>query len=246
MKKVGLCFLGMVFVFLSGCSNSAEKMIDLKTKIPFFEWPNEELKCYVMPLNLATVEPEQTNCPSCKVPKATVNLALAKPVSSASGLVLGCIQQITDGEKSDAVVDQVELDNPGLEWIQIDLKDKSRIYALWIWHDYSGYSFCQKKVYRDVIVQISNDTDFKNHVVTIFNNDSDNSANLGKGKDKPYIETPFGKLIALTKPIEGQYIRLYSSGCNYSKSNRYIEVEVYGLNRQRVRLPGKTVERTNP
>ena len=64
-------------------------------------------------------------------------------------------------------------------------------------------------------------------VRTLFNNDIDNSAGLGVGKDMHYTETHEGKLID-AKGARARYVRLYSNGNNGSDLNHYIEVEVYG------------------
>jgi len=64
-------------------------------------------------------------------------------------------------------------------------------------------------------------------VVTVFNNDHDNSAGLGVGRDKEYIECNEGRCF----PVEGgraRYLRFYSKGCTETPVNRYTEIEVYG------------------
>ena len=63
-----------------------------------------------------------------------------------------------------------------------------------------------------MIAQISNDPDFITDVTTVFNNDIDNSAGLGIGKDMHYTETSEGELIdCLSKGSpKGRYVRLYS------------------------------------
>jgi hypothetical protein len=82
-------------------------------------------------------------------------------------------------------------------------------------------------VYFDVIVQVSDDPDFIENVTTIFNNDIDNSAGLGVGQDKHYVETNEGKLID-AQGVQGRYVRAYSNGNNSNDLNHYIEVAVYG------------------
>ena len=62
---------------------------------------------------------------------------------------------------------------------------------------------------------------------TLFNNDHDNSAGIGEGKDMEYIETNQGKLID-AKGVQGQFVRLSSNGSTGSDMNHYIEVEVFG------------------
>jgi hypothetical protein len=85
-------------------------------------------------------------------------------------------------------------------------------------------------VYYDVVVQLANDKDFVTDVKTVFNNDIDNSAGLGIGKNMHYIETAEGKLIDCLSQgsPKARYVRLYSNGNTSNDLNHYIEVEVYG------------------
>jgi hypothetical protein len=71
------------------------------------------------------------------------------------------------------------------------------------------------------------DPAFKTGVVTVFNNDHDNSSKLGLGKDKEYIEVAEGKLFD-PKGAKGRYVRLYSNGNTTNDLTHYVEVEVYG------------------
>jgi len=86
-------------------------------------------------------------------------------------------------------------------------------------------------VYRDVIVQVSDDPDFITNVKTIFNNDHDNSAGLGIGKEKEYIEVNEGRLIN-PRGVKARYVRLYSRGNTSNDMNHYVEVEVYGTSKK--------------
>lgn len=79
----------------------------------------------------------------------------------------------------------------------------------------------------DVIVQISDDPAFKTGVTTVFNNDYDGSARLGKASDNPYVETRFGRIVD-GRNTKGRYVRLYSNGNTSNEMNHYIEVEVFG------------------
>jgi len=86
-------------------------------------------------------------------------------------------------------------------------------------------------VYHDVIVQVSDDPEFKTGVQTLFNNDQQNTAGLGLGAEREYFENPLtgaGKLID-AKGLPARYIRCYSKGSTDSALNSYIEVEAYGL-----------------
>jgi hypothetical protein len=156
------------------------------------------------------------------VPPGTKLLSLDKPVTSSdTAPVIGELDFVTDGEKSGEEGYFVEL-GPMVQWVQIDLENIYSLHAILIWHYHS-----QARVYRDVIVQVSEDPDFITGVQTIFNNDHDNSAGLGIGKDKEYIETNEGRLID-PRGIRARYVRLFSRGNTSNEMNHYVEVEVYG------------------
>ncbi len=157
------------------------------------------------------------------VPAGTVLLSAGKPVTSSDKEpVIGEISYVTDGKKSGEDGYYVEL-GPMLQWVQIDLGKSQELTAIVAWHYHS-----QARVYRDVIVQASDDKDFISGVTTVFNNDHDNTSGLGAGKDKEYIETFDGKLFD-PKGVKARYVRLYSGGNTSNDMNHYVEVEVYGL-----------------
>jgi hypothetical protein len=146
---------------------------------------------------------------------------------------MGELSYITDGEKDSESWDYVEL-SPGLQWIQIDLGEEKDIHAICIWH--YNETRGNERAYRDVICQISNDPNFAEGVVTVFNNDHDNSAGLGRGKDKEYVETIYGRPFAVDA-VKGRYVRCYSNGYlkgsgdginRVSLQNHFTEVEVFG------------------
>jgi len=156
------------------------------------------------------------------VPQGTVNLALKKRVTSSDKEpIIGEVELVTDGDKNAKHGCFVEF-APGQQWVQVDLGEKSEIYAILIWHYH-----LEGRVYRDVIVQTADDPDFVTGVKTVFNNDHDNTANMGAGKGKEYIENREGKLIEC-KDVQARYVRLYSSGNTSNDMNHYTEVEVYG------------------
>ncbi|MDH7512063.1 MAG: hypothetical protein QHH14_03835 [Clostridiales bacterium] len=156
------------------------------------------------------------------VPAGTKLLSLNKPVSSSDMQpVIGEISFVTDGEKSGEDGYFVEL-GPGKQFVQIDLKDSYPLHAILIWHYHT-----QARVYRDIVVLASDDKDFISGVVTVFNNDHDNSSGMGVGRDKEYIETYEGKLVD-PKGVRARYIRLWSNGNTANDMNHYVEVEVYG------------------
>jgi hypothetical protein len=157
------------------------------------------------------------------VPAGTQLASQGKPVTSSDMMpIIGELDFVTDGEKSGEEGYFVEL-GPGLQWVQIDLEETVRLEAIAVWHFHN-----QARVYRDVVVQAANDPDFIMDVKTIYNNDHDNSAGLGVGRDKEYIETYEGRIIE-PKEIKGRYVRLYSNGNTSNDMNHYVEVEVYGL-----------------
>jgi len=157
------------------------------------------------------------------VPVGTVLLSAGKPVTASDKEpVIGELSYITDGKKSGEDGYYVEL-GPGLQWVQLDLGKSQTLYAVVVWHYHS-----QARVYRDVVVQVSDDKDFISGVTTLFNNDHDNTSGLGIGKDKEYIETYEGKLVD-ARGTKARYVRLYSAGNTSNDMNHYVEVEVYGL-----------------
>lgn len=141
--------------------------------------------------------------------------------SSDQNPVIGELDMVTDGEKSGADGYFVEL-GPGRQWVQIDLGASHALHAILAWHYHA-----QARVYRDVIVQVSDDREFNKNVTTVFNNDHDNSTRLGAGQDKEYIEVAEGRLVD-PKGARGRYVRLYSNGNTANDLNHYVEVEVYG------------------
>jgi hypothetical protein len=155
-------------------------------------------------------------------PKGTANIALHKPVTSSFGQpITGELDMITNGDKEGVDGSYVEL-GPGVQSVTIDLGAESDIYAIVVWHYHAT-----ARVYKDVVVQVADDSDFITNVKTVFNNDNDNTAGLGIGDNKNYVETAEGKLID-AKGVRGRYVRLYSNGNNANDLNHYIEVEVYG------------------
>ena len=186
------------------------------------EIPPELIEGTPQPIKVANLEQAPTSAPSLAVPEGTVLLSAGKPVTGSDDFpIIGELEYITDGDKEAGEGYFVELMD-GLQWVQIDLKAEAELAAIWIWHYHS-----QKRAYHDVIVQVSNDPEFATGVTTLFNNDSDNSVEQGKGNAKPYVETRFGKLID-AKGTKAQYVRLYSNGNTANDMNHYIEVEVYG------------------
>ncbi len=187
----------------------------------------------VLPHPLFEGTPEPTNVPNLEkplgrprppflAPAGTSNVAKGKPVSSTdSEPVVGDLEMITDGVKTGRDGTYVEL-KPGVQSVVIDLEAKHAVYAILVWHYHK-----EARSYDDVIVQTADDPDFIVNVQTLFNNDSDNAAGFGIGKDRRYVETSEGKLID-ARGVETRYLRLISNGSDKTRANHYVEVEVYG------------------
>jgi len=157
------------------------------------------------------------------VPKGVINVAQGKPVTSSDeNPISGSLDLVTNAEKEATDGSWVEL-GPGKQWVQIDLEKAHKIYGIALWH-YHG----EARIYRDVIVQVSDDADFITGVKTIYNNDHDNSSGMGLGKEKEYFESAQGRVIAASGAT-GRYVRLYSKGSTADDQNAYTEVEVYAL-----------------
>jgi hypothetical protein len=164
--------------------------------------------------------------PPLWVPEGTTNLAFKKPVTSSdkNGPIVGELSFVTDGDKDGDEGFEVEL-APGLQWVQIDLQAQADIYVICIWHFHRDVL----PVVFSMIVQISDDPEFKTGVSTVFNSDYEDTAGLGlgAGKDKVYYESNMGKRISVSGK-KGRYVRLYSNGNHVKKGNFYVEVEVHG------------------
>lgn len=171
--------------------------------------------------NLETPDPSKV-VKSFMAPKGTVNLAKGKTVTSSDPApIIGDLNLVTDGDADGADGSFVEL-APGPQWVQIDLGQEASIYKILVWHYHK-----QAQAYVDVVVQVSDDPEFKNGVTTLYNADHDNSLNMGAGQDKAYIETNHGRLID-GKGTKARYVRLYSNGNTSNEMNHYCEVQVYG------------------
>ena len=156
------------------------------------------------------------------------NVALNKKVTASDkSPITGTVSQVTDGN-AEAIDDAVVEMHKNVQWVQIDLEKDCDIDAILMWHDHRYV-----QVFRCVVVQTAEDPDFTKNVQTLFNNDYENVAGLGIGKDKQYFETNQGKLIdtkgADAKGTKARYLRFYSKGSNASALNCYTEIAVYGL-----------------
>jgi len=218
MMKIFLKNFCVFAVLITATAALAQNQVVLKTQLPpplFVGTP--------VPLNVPNLEPPtRGKRPDFYVPAGTLNLARNKKVTSTdSDPDVGTLDMIVDGDKDGNEGSWVEL-GPGKQWVEIDLARRANIYAVLVWHFHS-----QPRVYRDVVVQVSDDPTFRSGVTTIFSNDFKNELGLGAGKNLNYIETYQGKLID-AKGVTGRYVRLYSNGNTSNKLNHYIEVEVWG------------------
>lgn len=192
--------------------------IDIKLPKPMFVGTPQDTKVPNLEKPLGKARPPFL------APEGTKNVALGKPIASSDEEpIIGEIEMITDGDKEAADGSYVEL-GPFVHHVTIDLEATNEIYAIVAWHYHK-----QARVYFDVVVQVADDADFITNVKTVFNNDIDNSAGLGVGKDMHYTETNEGRLFdVLAQGIKTRYVRLYSNGNTSNDLNHYIEVEVYG------------------
>lgn len=215
MKKTTLLLLTATLI--AGSILRAAETIPLTTSIPA-----EKIEGTPIEVKVPNLKPAAAKVSELQVPEGTVLLSKGKPVTSSDEFpIIGELSYVTDGEKDAGEGYFLELSN-GLQWVQIDLEQQADIQAIWLWHFHS-----QRRAYHDVIVQISDDPKFSSGVTTVFNNDFDDSAKLGKGSDAPYIESQYGLLIPV-KALKGRYVRLYSQGNTSNDMNHFIEVEVFG------------------
>jgi len=210
--------LPFTLLFVAVSALSAEDKVPLPLELPkplFVGTP--------VPINVPNLEkPRVGKRPPFLAPAGTVNLARGKTVTASDTYpVIGEIGFVTDGEKDGTDGTFVEF-GPGLQWVQIDLGATSTLHAIVCWHFHA-----QARVYHDVVVQVSDDPEFKKGVETLFNNDMNNESHLGAGKDPAYVETSEGRLID-AKGVRARYVRLYSNGNTTSELNHYVEVEVFG------------------
>lgn len=216
----GTLGLGVVCALALATRAAETELAPLPLKLPipaFMGTPTD------IPLGEHIEKPSDKPRPPFLAPKGVQNLALGKKVTSSDkSPITGSLELVTDGDKESNDNSFVEL-RRRTQWVQIDLEKRAKIYAILIWHAHNTY-----QVYHDVIVQVSDDPDFTQGVITLFNNDYDNSSGLGVGTDKEYFESYEGKLID-AKGVEARYVRCYSRGSTYSALNRYTEVEVWGI-----------------
>lgn len=196
-----------------------ERLVPLELKLPKPAFKGTPTNA---PPGTNVEKPRKGPRPPMMIPPGCRNVALKKPVSgSDEEPIIGSLKLVTDGDKEAREGCYVEL-GPGVQWVQIDLRDEYALHAVVLWHYHAV-----ARVYHDVIIQVADDEDFIENVRTIYNNDHDNSAGMGVGKEKEYWDTFEGRLID-ADGVVARYIRLYSNGSTADDMNHYTEVEVYG------------------
>jgi len=175
-----------------------------------------------LPVGPNVEPPPEKQPPTPPVPKGVVNVAAGKTVTSSVAPFLGELNQITDGKREAFDEDAVEF-KKGTQWVQVDLGQSYTVHAIVMWHDHRYV-----QAMHDIILQVSDDPEFKTGVTTLFNNDVDNSSGLGVGTDREYFELHYGRPVA-AKGVKARYVRGYSKGGSLSALNCWQEIEVYAL-----------------
>ena len=211
--------LAAAFVFAICASSIAADTEPLKLNLPLHTLKGTPEDLPAGP----NVEPLSDKAPTpLPVPKGVKNVAAGKPVTSSVPPFLGELTQITDGKKEASDDDAVEF-KKGTQWVQVDLGQPFAIHAIAMWHDHRYV-----QAVHDVVLQVSDDAEFKSGVTTLFNNDVDNTAGLGVGTDREYFELEFGRAVP-AKGVKARYVRGYSKGGSLSALNCWQEIEVYAL-----------------
>ena len=215
MKKKSIFIIFLLVVTLTAANS---KLVDL-----VIEYPEEQVKGTELPKKVQNLEKPRAKGTApklLKVPNGCKNLAEEKDVTASdSDPSVGDLDYIVDADADGNEYIQIK---DGLQWVQINLEESKKLYAVHLWHYY-----VEPRVYNDIVIQVSDDPKFVKNVTTVFNNDHDNSSGLGKGTHKNYVEEYYGKSISIDG-VKGQYVRFYSNGNSADKSNNYIEIQVYG------------------
>ena len=234
---VFVLILGLVCAFVTSCKKSEPKDEAVTEKAPeVAEAKTKETAApvaasadiapidLVLPKPMFVGTPQNISVPNQEkplgkprppfyAPVGTKNVALDKYITaSEEDPIIGSLEMITDGDKEAADGSYVDL-GIQLQQVTVDLGAEYNIYAIVVWHYHK-----QARVYFDVVVQVSSEPDFLSGFQTVFNNDNDNSAGFGLGKDLHYVETSEGKLID-AKGTTGRYVRFYSNGNNQNEIN---------------------------
>lgn len=208
-----------IATLLAATANAQEKeALTLQLPAPTLKGTPEQLPTG------PNIEANSDKAPAAmQIAKGAKNVALGKKVTtSVKPFSETQPDAITDGKKEAFDYDTVEM-KKGTQWVQVDLGESFKIEALAIWHDHRYI-----QVMHDVIVQVSDDPEFKTGVTTLFNNDTDNSSGLGVGTDREYFERHWGRVFD-GKGTKARYVRGYTKGSHLSALNCWQEIEVYAL-----------------
>lgn len=162
--------------------------------------------------------------PVILAPPECILLSRDKVVTCSPGALLsGALEQITDGDKGHEKDSLVTL-RGGPQWIQVDLCTTSAIYALALWHVRD-----KADMFRNVVIHASDDPQFESGVLVLFDNTTANPGSSAcDGRDLPYMEHNFGLTID-ARGAAARYVRCYSEGSKHEVTNRYVELEVWGV-----------------
>jgi hypothetical protein len=211
---VAVCFLAATLFAADSAEKEALKL----------QFPNATLKGTPEDLPKGPgIEPDSDKEPPVlMIARGAKLVSVGKPATSSVKPYSGDLGQITDGKKEAFDYDTVEI-KKGSQWVQVDLGETFAIQAIAIWHDHRYI-----QAVHDVIVQVSDDPEFKTGVTTLYNNDTDNSSGLGIGTDREYFERQFGRVFD-GKSAKSRYVRGYTNGSHLSPVNGWQEIEVYAL-----------------
>ena len=208
----------LVIALMGRASNGDKEVIEFKLPKPTIVGTPKDV-----PAGTTVRKPTGKPRGPWSAPGGTALLSDGKAVSSSDrDPLVGSLDMVTDGDKEAGPGSYVEL-APGLQWIQIDLGASQTINGVLMWHSHED-----PRVYRDVVVRISEDPEFVTGVTTVFNNDQDNSSGLGAGRDLEFFELAEGELIEVPAK-KARYVRAYSRGSTADDQNHYTEVEVWGI-----------------
>lgn len=154
------------------------------------------------------------------VPAGTTLVSENLPVTASAKPLQGRLGMVTDGDLSSYPDALVALPGGG-QWIQLDLGRPLAVQKIHLWHAHN-----RTDVYLDLVVQLSEDPEFKTGVITLHNADADNSLGLGAGADPAYLETNHGRVIDGRGAV-ARHVRVWGSGSYRDGQLRFAEVQVY-------------------
>lgn len=219
VSPISLTLALTVFASTALPLQAADATVPLKIKLPEHTTKGTPEDLPVGP----NIEPPPKTAPApIQVPQGVVNVATGKSATSSVAPYTGELTQLTDGKREPLDEDVIEF-KKGSQWVQVDLGAPQEIYAIAMWHDHRLL-----QAFHDVILQVSDDPEFKNGVTTVYNNDSDNSSKLGIGTDREYFELEYGRVVPV-KGVKARYVRGYTKGSSLSAINCWQEIEVYAL-----------------